>query len=88
MRPCETGYFLIPSKFEVVGRYGYMDPDTRLSQDIITSGLGGLNWYLNGHEHKVQLDYGVITTRLSAVDVGGAATLIENRFRLQYTIVF
>jgi hypothetical protein len=84
----QAGYFLIPSKFEVVGRYGYMDPDTRLSQDLITSGLGGLNWYLNGHEHKVQLDYGVITTRLSAVDVGGAATLIENRFRLQYTIVF
>jgi hypothetical protein len=65
-----------------------MDPDTRAVQDIITSGLGGLNWYLNGHEHKLQLDYGVITTRLSAADVDGAVSLIENRFRLQYTIVF
>jgi hypothetical protein len=34
------------------------------------------------------MDYGVITTRLSAADVGGNATLLENRFRLQYTIVF
>jgi Phosphate-selective porin O and P len=84
----QGGYFIVPRTIEVVGRYGYMDPDTRAAQDIITSGVGGLNWYLNGHEHKVQLDYGVITTRLSAVDVGGAATLIENRFRLQYTIVF
>jgi phosphate-selective porin len=84
----QTGYFLIPSKFEVVGRWSAMDPDTRAAQDIITAGLGGLNWYLSGHEHKVQLDYGVITTQLSVADVGRAVSLIENRFRLQYTIVF
>lgn len=84
----QGGYFIVPGTIEVVGRYSYMDPDTRLSQDLITSGVGGLNWYLNGHEHKVQLDYGVITTRLSVADVGRAVSLIENRFRLQYTIVF
>jgi hypothetical protein len=50
--------------------------------------VGGLNWYFSGHEHKLQFDYGVITTRLSGADVGGDATLIENRARLQYTIVF
>ena len=85
----QGGYFVVPSTIEIVGRYGYMDPDTRRAQDIMTSALGGLNWYLSGHEHKLQLDYGVITTRLSAVDTGsGAVTLIENRARLQYTIVF
>lgn len=85
----QGGYFLIPKTVEVVGRYNYMDPDTRLAQDTFTSALGGLNWYLNGHEHKLQLDYGVVTTHLSAADTGsGAATLIENRARLQYTIVF
>ena len=84
----QTGYFLIPSKVEVVGRYSAMDPDTRLGHDLITSGVGGLNWYFSGHEHKLQFDYGVINTRLSGADVGGDATLIENRGRLQYTIVF
>jgi phosphate-selective porin O/P len=84
----QAGYFLFPKTIEVVGRYNYMDPDTRLAHDIITSALGGLNWYLNGHEHKVQFDFGVITTRLSAADVGANTTLIENRARLQYTIVF
>jgi len=85
----QGGYFVVPKTVEVVGRYSYMDPDTHLSQDTLTSALGGLNWYLNGHEHKVQLDYGVLTTHLNAVDTGnGAATLLENRFRLQYTIVF
>jgi phosphate-selective porin len=84
----QAGYFMVPRTIEVVGRYSYMDPDTRLPHDIMTSALGGLNWYVNGHEHKVQMDYGVITTRLSAADVGGNATLLENRFRLQYTIVF
>ena len=84
----QGGYFVLPEKLEVVGRWSAMDPDTRTTQDIMTSGLGGLNWYLNGHEHKVQLDYGVIATRLGAADVGGAVSLSETRFRLQYTIVF
>jgi hypothetical protein len=84
----QGGYFVVPGTLEVVGRWSAMDPDTRATQDLITSGIGGLNWYLHGHEHKVQLDYGVITTRLGAADVGGAVSLIENRFRLQYTIVF
>ena len=60
-----------------------------LAEDVLTSAVGGINWYISGHEHKVQFDYGVITTRLSAADTGtGAASLIENRARLQYTIVF
>ncbi len=85
----QGGYFLVPRTIEVVGRYSYMDPDTVRSEDTITSGVGGINWYLSGHEHKLQFDYGVITTRLSAADTGtGAVSLIENRARLQYTIVF
>jgi len=85
----QGGYFVVPSRIEVIGRYSYMDPDTHAAHDILTSTIGGLNWYLSGHEHKLQLDYGVITTRLSAADTGtGAVSLIENRARLQYTIVF
>ncbi|MEP6600788.1 MAG: porin [Nitrospirota bacterium] len=85
----QGGYFLVPKTIEVVGRYSYMDPDTLHTQDTLSSGLGGLNWYLSGHEHKLQLDFGVLTTHLSAADTGaGAVTLIENRARLQYTIVF
>jgi len=42
----------------------------------------------------LQFDFGVITTRLNGADsvnggvIGGNVTLIENRARLQYTIVF
>ncbi len=85
----QGGYFVVPKTIEVVGRYNYMDPDTLRAQDILTSVVGGLNWYLIGHEHKLQFDYGVVTAHLSAVDTGSrATTLIENRARLQYTIVF
>lgn len=85
----QGGYFLVSKTIEVVGRYSYMDPDTLHTQDTLTSTLGGLNWYLSGHEHKLQFDFGVLTTHLSALDTGtGAVTLIENRARLQYTIVF
>jgi hypothetical protein len=84
----QAGYFVVPGTIEVVGRYSVMDPDTRLGHDLITSGVGGLNWYFSGHEHKLQFDYGVLTTRLGGADVGGNVSLIENRGRLQYTIVF
>ena len=85
----QGGYFIVPKTIEVVGRYSYMDPDTRHTQDTLTSTLGGINWYLNGHENKLQFDFGVLTTHLSAADTGsGAVTLIENRARLQYTLVF
>ena len=85
----QGGYFVVPKTIELVGRYSYMDPDTLRAQDIISSVVGGINWYLIGHEHKLQFDYGVVTTHLSAVDTGSSATtLIENRARLQYTIVF
>lgn len=84
----QGGYFIVPGTIEVVGRWSVMDPDTRAAQDLLSSGVGGLNWYFNRHEHKLQADYGVITTRLNAADIGGAVSLIENRFRLQYTIVF
>src|SRR2546428_4368130 len=71
-----------------------MDPDTRLGHDLLTSAVGGLNWYFSGHEHKLQFDFGVITTRLNGADsvnggvIGGNVTLIEKRARLQYPIVF
>jgi len=90
----QTGYFVVPRTIEVVGRYSVMDPDTRLGHDLLTSAVGGLNWYFSGHEHKLQFDFGVITTRLNGADsvnggvIGGNVTLIENRARLQYTIVF
>jgi hypothetical protein len=85
----QGGYFVVPKTVEVVGRYSYMDPDTLRAQDTLASALGGINWYLNGHENKLQFDFGLLTTHLSAADTGsGAVTLLENRFRLQYTIVF
>src|SRR3989441_5686335 len=86
----QAGYFVVPRTIEVVGRYSVMDPDTRLGHDLLTSAVGGLNWYFSGHEHKLQFDFGVITTRLNGADSvnGGNVTLIENRARLQYTIVF
>src|SRR5438093_13233551 len=90
----QAGYFVVPRTIEVVGRYSVMDPDTRLGHDLLTSAVGGLNWYFSGHEHKLQFDFGVITTRLNGADsvnggvIGGNVTLIENRGRLQYTIVF
>src|SRR5207245_4394935 len=35
----QGGYFLIPKTIEVVGRYSYMDPDTRLGHDLLTSAV-------------------------------------------------
>ncbi len=52
-----TGYFVVPEKWELVGRWSQLrldkdDRDTR--QDEL--GLG-VNWYVKGHDHKIRLNY-------------------------------
>lgn len=51
------GYFVVPEKYEVVGRWSQLrldrgENDTRHDQ----WGLGA-NWYIHGHDHKLRLNY-------------------------------
>ena len=53
----QAGYVVEPG-YEIAGRYGTIDPDTR---DAITSDLtekgASLSRYFNGHDMKIQADY-------------------------------
>ncbi len=52
----QTGYFLIPRKFEVTGRYSLVDFDDQLETDATRETTIGLNWFFAKHKSKLQFN--------------------------------
>lgn len=76
----QVGYFVIPRKFEVAGRYAVLDPNAgRDGDDRIERGVA-TSWYFNKHAHKLQADYRQIE------DESRGRT--NDELRLQYQIIF
>lgn len=66
----QGGFFIIPSHFEVAGRYAYIDTDNPVSvtdneQREITFGV---NYYWNDHRFKTGLNYSLFTNEMLAGD--------------------
>lgn len=92
----QSGYYIIPKKVEVAGRYATVVPDfpnPALSRTGITSKAGGngvpvyewgggLNYYIKGHPMKVQADYDLI------MNDGGFRNRNNHIVRTQLTLVF
>jgi phosphate-selective porin OprO/OprP len=55
----QGGYFLIPKKFEVAARYSWVNPDNPNQTDDNEQQeyTGGLSYYINGHDLKIQSNY-------------------------------
>ena len=53
----QLGYFLKRDKVEVVARYATYDPSDRVANNDRTETGGGLNYFVNKHLLKVQLDF-------------------------------
>ena len=65
----QTGYYLIPRKLEIAGRYSYWDPDTHAADDLIKQVDLSLNWFPFGtYDYQFMLTY----TNL-AMSTGGFA---------------
>ena len=58
-----AGYMLVPDQWEVVVRWEELDNDT--DDERLTAGL---NWYLNGHSAKLQLNWVRLTSDAPARD--------------------
>lgn len=52
----QAGYFLIPKKLEVAGRYSIVDFDNEYEVNSRTETTVGVNYFLSGHRHKIQLN--------------------------------
>lgn len=100
----QSGYFLLPRKLELAGRYAYWDPDTNASGDLVKEANVALTYYVNGnYDQTITLQYSNLAMGTGGYAIGRSAplpsesgtaldarggTLIENAIRLQYQIFF
>lgn len=76
----QLGYFVVPKKLELVGRGSQIfreGPDNNAWEFA-----GGINWYIHGHNVKLQSDFSRIQDYDETIGTGGRAA---NRFRTQLT---
>lgn len=66
----QTGYFLIPKKLEVAGRFASVIPTSAGVPNGYEIG-GGINYFFKGHNVKLQADYSMLLN--SPLVFGGAA---------------
>lgn len=92
----QSGYYIIPKKVEVAGRYAAVIPDfpnPALSRTGLTAAAGGngvpvyewgggLNYYIQGHPMKIQTDYDLI------MNDKGFRNKNNHIVRTQLTLVF
>ncbi len=82
----QGGYFLIPKKFEVAGRYSLVDFDNQRTTDAVRETAVGLNWYFAGHNKKVQVNWVREETELP--NSRNSSDDIDNFYRIQYQMAF
>jgi len=88
----QGGYFIVPEKLEIAGRYELIDFDNQ-NPESGTLGLvdnkrfyaAGLNYFLHGRDHKIQINYIHSEEELSGPFFGDNN---ENVFLTQYQIQF
>lgn len=78
----QAGYFIIPKKLELAVRYSLFDPDNDMPDDLQREYSTGVNYYFRGHRSKIQADVSHFVTDTEDTDKN------ENRFRLQYQMIF
>lgn len=91
----QAGYFFVPGKFELVGRYSEYDPDTSslFKHDRETDCSLGFNWFFdgNGHNLKWQTDISQMTYEAKSLTYAKdmkTAQLKGLEFRTQFQIIF
>ena len=78
----QAGYFLIPKKFEVTGRYSLVDFDDQLETNAIREASFGLNWFFAKHKSKLQFNAIRIDNEKPGSDD------IDYKYRFQYQLSF
>lgn len=76
----EAGYSIIPKKLQAVFRYSHLDLNRRTSNDLQTEVIGGLSYYFDQHNLKIQGDVGDIHTQPARSD--------EMQYRVQAQVTF
>lgn len=67
----QSGYYIIPRKFEIAARYAWWDPDTHSGGDLIKELDVSLNWFLLGtYDHQIMVTYSNIAMGQGGFAIG------------------
>lgn len=89
----QTGYFFseifdcVPEELELAFRYAWVrEPNEadRLVENTRQEFTGGANWFFNGHNNKLSLDYSYLTLDDDVLP----RNVSDHRFRLQWDVSF
>jgi phosphate-selective porin OprO/OprP len=93
----QAGYFIIPKKLQVAGRYSEITPNdkaivTKASGVVETQGqdelLGAVSWYFAEHNLKIQTDFGPVNNYGVKDQAGDITNRHDLRWRVQAQLVF
>ncbi|MEY4704191.1 MAG: hypothetical protein RL042_387, partial [Nitrospirota bacterium] len=72
----QSGYFLLPRKLELAGRYAYWDPDTNAADDLVKEVNVALTYYVNGsYDQTITIQYSNIAMGTGGYAIGRSAPL-------------
>lgn len=80
----QAGYFLLPKRLEVAGRYSGVDPNRDKARDLQVEVTGGVSYYFEGHNLKVQGDY----TNIHIQRAAGSQPTDDKQMRVQAQLAF
>lgn len=76
----QIGYFIVPQKFEIAGRFAVLDPNSDRDDDEREERGIALGYFFNKHARKLQLDYRQLENKATGRE--------DDEVRLQYQIIF
>jgi phosphate-selective porin OprO/OprP len=62
----QAGYFVIPKKVEIAGRYAMFNPEEPSNKQ--EEARGAINWFIFAHNLKLQTDFGAVTKQAKAAN--------------------
>jgi len=80
----QAGYFLLPKRLEVAGRYSSVDPNREKDRDLQVEVTGGISYYFDGHNMKLQGDY----TNIHVQQAVGKQPTDDKQLRVQAQLAF
>jgi hypothetical protein len=94
----QVGKYIIPRKLELAMRYGFMDPSTEQTHDLVKEFGAAINYSFDGtYNNRLVIDYSNITMGSGGrapdrfpfeSEPGFGRDLIENRINVQYQFYF
>ena len=83
----QGGYFIMPKKLEVAGRYSLVDFDDERDEDAVRETTLGLSWFINEtHDNKLQINW--VRQDNELPNSSSRSDDIDYAYRLQYQIAF